>query len=732
MARDKDEGGSASKRPAPAIGDDKDSVSAKTFAAVFVNRELSFLEFQERILDEADDPEVPLLERLKFLGIVSSNLDEFFMIRVAGLAKQVESGVLETGPDGMLPGEQIASIFPRVARQVARQEKILLETVIPTLAAEGIHLLRSTQLAESAKQTLKARFTQAIFPLLTPMAVDSGHPFPFLKNGTLNLAVHLVPDGSPEDAAPLRAVVQVPGPLPAYLEVPHPGELAIVPTVDVIQLFVGELFTGMRIVECVPFRVLRNWDLEVDEDEQEDLLEVVRKELVRRTRHDAVLLQFGASGSGELAAWLTSAFELSPLHVERHRAPFPLSDVLSVLDRVGRPDLRDEPFVPVRSPDLREDDDLFAEISRHDVLLHHPYESYDPVVELVMRAASDPAVLAIKQSLYRVNKTSPIVGALITAAEHGKQVTALVELKARFDEETNVTWALALEQAGVHVVYGMAGLKTHCKVTLVVRREVNGIRTYVHLGTGNYNEKTARVYSDLSLFTAHPEVAADVSALFNLLTGYAEPPAWKKLVVAPLDLRRNLIEHIDRARSVAKKGGVARIILKTNALVDAEVIRALCRAAQRGAEVVLLVRGPFGLRVGVPGVSDRIVVRTIVDRFLEHSRLFYFRYDDVEEVFITSTDVMPRNFDRRLEVMLPVEDERIRRRIIDEILGVELSDTTKAAVLSADGTFQRIRAKAGKRVRAQATFISLARQRATGAKPRELPTGRKKGKRREA
>ncbi|MBI2373538.1 MAG: polyphosphate kinase 1 [Deltaproteobacteria bacterium] len=731
MGRERDAEGSGTKRPALA-GPESAILSARAFAGVFVNRELSFLEFQERILDEADDPEVPLLERLKFLGIVSSNLDEFFMIRVAGLTKQVKSHVLEAGPDGMLPTEQLAAIFPRVARQVARQEQILLDVVLPALDAEGIHLLRHDTLDAPVRAALAVRFANEIFPLLTPMAVDSGHPFPFLKNGTLNLAVHLVPEGTPEDSAPLRAIVQVPAPLPPYLEVPRPGELSIVPTVDVIRLFVAELFPGMHIVECVPFRVLRNWDLEVDEDEQEDLLEVVKKELVRRTRHDAVLLQVGPTASAELIAWLSSAYELSPFHVERHRAPFPLSDLLRVIERVRRPDLRDDAFTPVRSPDLREDDDLFQEIARRDVLLHHPYESYDPVVELVTRAATDPGVLAIKQSLYRVNKASPIVGALIAAAENGKQVTALVELKARFDEETNVTWALTLEQAGVHVVYGMIGLKTHCKLTLVVRREASGIRSYVHLGTGNYNEKTARVYSDLSLFTARPDVAADVSALFNLLTGYSDPPAWKKLVVAPLDLRKNLIEHIERVRATAKKGGIGKVVLKTNALVDAEVIRALCRAAQRGAEVTLLVRGPCALRVGVPGVSDRIVVRTIVDRFLEHSRVFYFRSDDVEEVFVTSTDVMPRNFDRRLEVMLPVEDERNRRRIVDEILGIELADTTKAAQLLPDGSYQRIRAKGAKRVRAQASFIALARQRAAGPSSRaKSPGARKKGKKRD-
>jgi polyphosphate kinase len=583
-----------------------------------------------------------------------------------------------------------------------------------------------SELDERARAEVRERFVRQIFPMLTPLAVDPGHPFPLIKNRTLNLAIHLLPERSPPEAFPLMALVQVPALLPRFIDVPAAGDLAVVFIDDVITEHVAALFPGMQILECVPFRVLRNWDLSTDADEQEDLLEAVQKELQRRARLDAVRLKVGANASEQLVDELRTALRLLPEDVERHQAPLAMSDLAQLLSRVGRPDLRDEPYQPQLPADLREAEDLFAEIGKSDLLLHHPYESYEPVMDLVAQAAADPGVLAIKQTLYRTNRDSPIVASLITAAENGKQVTALVELKARFDEETNLVWARALEEAGVHVVYGIIGLKTHCKVTLVVRREASGIRRYVHLGTGNYNEKTAAIYSDLSFFTAREDVASDISALFNLLTGYSDPPQWRKLIVAPMDLRTRLLEYIDRTRNAAKKGAPAKIILKSNALIDAQVIRALCKASQSGVQVTLLIRGPCALAVGVPGVSDKIVVRSIVDRFLEHSRIFYFSYEGTEDVFITSTDIMPRNFDRRLEVMLPIEDERIKRRIVDEILGGELLDNTKSATLEPDGSYRRQRAKE-KRVRAQAAFIALAKQRA-GAPATEQKRKKKKKK----
>ena len=684
--------------------------SGRGEASVFVNREVSFLAFNQRIVDEAADPEVPLLERLKFLAIVSANLDEFFMIRVAGLLQQLKSGVLETGPDGMLPSEQLSAVRERVSAQVEEQERLLLDHVLPQLRTEGVALLAVAELDARARSQLASHFERNLFPMLTPRAVDPGHPFPFLKNRSLDLAIHLLPEASGQDASPLLAVVQVPTILPRFSLVEAAGfEAAFVRIEDVIRAHVGLLFPGMRILEAVPFRVLRNWDLSFDEDEQEDLLETVQKELQRRWQLDAVRLEIGDAASPELEEKLRSALELDPADVQRYRGPLALADVFRLLERVGRSDLRDEAFEPVLAPEFSTDADIFSAIGRGDILLHHPYESYEPVLDLLASAASDPDVLAIKQTLYRMNRGSPLLGALIRAAENGKQVTALVELKARFHEEMNVEWARALEEAGVHVVYGMIGLKTHCKVTLVVRREAGGIRRYVHLGTGNYNEHTAKVYSDLSYFSVRDDVGRDMASLFNLLTGYSDCQHWEKLVVAPIDLRRRLVELVESARRVAEEGRPAKIIFKTNALIDRELTEHLVAASRAGVEVILLVRGPCTLRPGLPNLTDRVQVRMIIDRFLEHSRIFYFAQDGEESVFITSTDVMHRNLDRRIEVMLPIDDERLKRRIIEEILAIELSDDWKASALQADGTYARAQ---GRSRRAQARFMALARERA--------------------
>lgn len=677
---------------------------------LFVNRELSFLAFNQLIVDEASDPNVPLLERLKFVAIVSANLDEFFMVRVAGLKQQLKSGVLEAGPDGMLPSEQLHVISERVARQVETQVRILQDDIIPALAREGIRILRVAELPRRARADLSRVFDERMFPMLTPLAVDPGHPFPFLKNRSLNLAVHLLPEAAEAGAFPLLAVVQVPSLMSRFVDVPADGLFAVVFVEDLIQTHVDRLFPGMRILECVPFRVIRNWDLSFDTDEQEDLIETVQKELRRRWRLDAVRLQVNEA-SATIVNRLSAELGLSSADVMMHRGPLALVDLLDVYEQVGRSDLRDQLFQPVLHPAFRESDNIFQTIAQGDVLLHHPYESYEPVLDLLEQSARDSNVLAIKQTLYRVNRDSPILSVLMEAAENGKQVTALVELKARFDEETNLQWAQTLEKAGVHVVYGMIGLKTHCKVTLVVRREVDGPVRYVHLGTGNYNEKTAKVYSDLSYFTCRKDVGVDLSMFFNRLTGYAAPPAWKKLVVAPQGLRPHIREQIEATREAAERGRPARIIIKTNALVDAETIEALCQASQSGVEVILLVRGPCCLRVGIPGVSDQITVRVLIDRFLEHSRILYFSRDDEEQVYLTSTDIMPRNFDRRVEVMLPIDDKKIARRIVDEILSTELMDDTKAAVLTPLGRYVPVARSRERPVRAQARFIALAKQR---------------------
>ncbi len=669
-------------------------------AIAFANRELSFLEFTQRIVDETADAEVPLLERLKFVSITGSNLDEFFMIRVAGLEQQLKRGILDSGPDGLTPSEQLDRILRRVRALVDDVETVLLEDLLPSLGREGIRFHRVQELDPGQRRHAAEVFDRQIFGMLTPLAVDPGHPFPLLRNRSLNLAVHLLPPDAPDESIPLLALVQVPALVPRFVEVPGPGALHVVLVEDLIRHHAGALFPGMRLLECFPFRVLRNWDLAFDEDEQEDLVDTLQKELNRRWRLDPVRLEVAGGASEVLVGRLTESLRLQQRHVQRHRGPLALCDLVEVLDRVGRSDLRDPPFQGVTPPAFQEQG-AFGRIAERDLLLHHPYESYAPVLDFLDEAADDPDVLAIKQTLYRVNRDSPLLRSLIRAAENGKQVTALVELKARFDEETNMEWARRLEEAGVHVVYGLLGLKTHCKLALVVRREPDGIRRYVHLGTGNYNEKTAAIYSDLSLFSARPDVGEDVAAFFNLLTGYAAPPTWKKLTVAPLGMRSDLLDRIGRAARAAEAGQKARLTLKTNALVDEAVSRALAAASQSGVKVVLLVRGPCTLKVGIPGQTEGIVVRNVVDRFLEHSRIIHVHIDGRDEVLITSTDIMHRNFDHRVEVMLPVEDPALQRRIIDEILGLELKDDAKAAQLQPDGRFVRVPRQVGFRVQAE-------------------------------
>ena len=678
---------------------------------LFTNRGLSLLAYNQRIIDEAADAAVPLLERLKFISFVGSNLDTFFMVRVAGLKQQLQSQVFDTGPDGMSPRAQLEAIGARADEQVAQTERILLDEILPGLRQAGIDVTTVDALARASQAALQKRFETEMFPMMTPLAVDPGHPFPFLKNGKLNLAVHLVPDGERVGRIPLLAVVQVPSLLPRFIRVAVGGQSAFVLIEDVIAHHVGQLFPGMRILECVPFRVVRNWDLSFDSLEQEDLLEAVQKELQKRWRHAAVRLEIGQAASAVLLDRLRQALSLEPADVQRHAGLLSTVDLAALVELIDRADLRDPPFTPVRSPAFPDDETLFANIAERDILFHHPYESYDPVLGLLRVASTDPAVQAIKQTLYRVNRNSPLLAYLIQAAENGKQVVALVELKARFDEETNVEWARALEEAGVQVVYGLMRLKTHCKVTLVVRRERDGVRRYVHLGTGNYNEAVARDYVDVSYFTARADVSDDVADLFNLLTGYSASPQWRKLVVAPLDLRKRIIEQIEETAAVAREGGRAKIVLKSNALIDTDTSRALCAAAQVGVDTTLLIRGPCTLKVGIPGISDRIRVQMIIDRFLEHTRVLYFQRGDREDVYITSTDLMHRNFDWRVEVMLPIEDEALKRRLIDEILATELRDNVKACRLGPDGRYTRV-PQDGDRIRAQEEFIRLAQQRA--------------------
>ena len=675
-------------------GDDAENEPGLDRPELFFNRELSWLEFNQRVLDEARDPSVPLLERLKFLTIVRSNLEEFFMVRVAGLLEQHAEGVTETPPDGMTPSEQLDATARRVADMIDEISETFLGHILPLLSDEGVSLLRPADLDAESQARLRRYFQEQVFPILTPLALDPGHPFPHVPNKRLHLIVMLAGE---EDAEPAFAVVQVPAVLPRLIRVDDPektdddGATTYVLLDDVIADNAGELFRGFQRRGAWAFRVIRNHDLSIDEEEAEDLLETIREEVRRRDRGNSVVLEVSSRCAPEAVAVLQEALEVDSRLVFPVEAPLALPDLGDLARPLrGRAELQDVPFTPAASPAFPEEADPFDVIRQSDVLLHHPYESFDPVVALLERAASDPDVLAIKQTLYRTSGDSPVVKALMRAAENGKQVAALVEIKARFDEENNIHWARRLEEAGVHVVYGLVGLKTHCKVMLIVRREGGQLRRYVHLGTGNYNPKTAKLYTDLSLFTSRADFGHDATALFNLLTSCTPPREWRRFIVAPLGLHESVLGMIEREAAYARAGKPARIIAKMNSLQDVDVIQALYRASQAGVRIDLIVRGICCLRPGIPGISENIRVRSIVDRFLEHTRIFYFEAGGRRLVFGASADWMPRNFHRRVEVMFPVDDEGLRRRVIDEILATALEDDVKARELLSDGTYRAL------------------------------------------
>ncbi|KFE62766.1 Polyphosphate kinase [Hyalangium minutum] len=681
---------------------------------LFINRELSWLAFNARVLADVKDVSLPIYERLKFFAITTSNLDEFFMVRVAGLKQQLASGVAETAADGMLPADQLAAISDRVHAMVDDVYRVWREELLPKLASHGVAVLTRDKLTAEQKAAAKTYFTSSVFPALTPLAVDPGHPFPHLRNKSLNVAVLLRREG-PKRKRNVRetslAVVQVPSVLSRLVSLPplQGTMLAVLPLEELISLCAADLFPGYAVEQTASFRVTRNWDLNVDEEESADLLSTIQEELRRRDRGAAVRLELDAAASAELETALTAALKLGTPDVYRLQGPLQPSDLMMLTDLDARPELRVEPFVPAVPPALRDEDPVMSVIAKRDILLHHPYESFDPVVRFLEEAAEDPNVLAIKQTLYRTSGDSPIARALTRAVENGKQVAVLVEIKARLDEANNIAWARRMEESGVHVVYGLIGLKTHCKVALVVRREGNGIRRYVHLGTGNYNPTTARQYTDLSLFTARQEIAEDVTALFNMLTGYSTAPQWKRLSVAPVGLQEKVLGLIQRETEKAKKGESARIVAKMNSLVDASVIKALYAASQAGVKIELLVRGICCLRPGVPGVSENIRVTSVVDRFLEHSRVFAFGEGAQTEVWASSADWMPRNFVRRIETMFPVEDPALRQRLLDEVLGVGLKDNVKARRLQRDGSYVPV-GQEGAPVRSQVVLLELARR----------------------
>jgi polyphosphate kinase len=687
---------------------------------MFINRELSWLAFNGRVLAEAQDASVPPYERLKFLAISAANLDEFFMVRVAGIKQQLASGVTATEADGLSPTEQLQAITAGVREMVEVQGRVWREALVPLLRTHGLEILSTAELAAEQREAVREHFRSVVFPSLTPLAVDPGHPFPHLRNKSLNLAVVLRKEGKRRRTGATQsdlAVVQVPTVLSRLVPVPaDEGRSVYVLLEDLIAQHLAELFPGFMVEHSAAFRVTRNWDLNVDEEESEDLLSTIQEELRRRDRGMAVRLELDAGATLALEESLRESLNLSLEDVYRVDPPLQLSDMTALADRDHRPEMRVEPFVPALPPSLRDAESLFPVLARGDVLLHHPYETFDPVTRLIEEAADDPNVLAIKQTLYRIAPDSPIARALSRAAENGKQVAALVELKARLDEANNIAWARRMEETGVHVVYGLIGLKTHCKLALVVRREGQGIRRYVHLGTGNYNALTARQYTDLSLFTSRTAVADDVSALFNMLTGYAVPPSFKRLVVAPFGLHQRLLELIRREADRARRGEGGRIVAKMNSLVDADIIRALYEASQAGVRIDLLVRGICCLRPGLSGVSENVRVRSVVDRFLEHSRVFAFGTPERAEVFLSSADWMPRNFLRRVEVMVPVEDPALRMRLLDEVLGVGLRDDVKATELRPDGSYVAVGHDGGPRVRSQMQFLEKAHKLET-AKP---------------
>ena len=678
----------------------------------YLNRELSWLEFNARVLEEARDPTNPLLERLKFVAIFSSNLDEFFEVRVAGLQEQVYAGMApqDFGADGLGPAEQLAALDPRVHGLIAEQYRILREEVLPGMGEAGMTLVRDPDLDREERVRADELFRVHIYPVLTPLAIDPGHPFPHVHNKSLNLALMLSPEDDPDDQVP--AVVQVPAVLDRIVPISRgPGVFRFMLLEDLVLRHAKDLFGGFRVVDATVFRVTRNTDLSLQEEEAGDLLEIIEESLRQRLRSEAVRLEIAADTGDALLDMLTSALDLEARDVYRIDGPLDLTVMMGLSRLDGFRSLRDEPLVPRVPPAFAQGRDLFEVIRQQDVLVHHPFESFTPVIDFIERAADDPSVLAIKQTLYRTSAPSAIITALGRAAQNGKQVTALVELKARFDEQNNIFWARELEEAGVHVVYGVVGLKTHCKASLVVRREPDGIRRYVHLGTGNYNAVTARIYTDLGLFTCDPDVGEDATTLFNLLTGYSRGDVWKSLVVAPVSLRERVVDLIDRERRNADEGRPARIIVKMNALVEPSVIDALYEASQAGVEIDLLIRGICCLRPGLPGVSEDIRVVSIVDKFLEHSRIFYFENDGAPEIFLASADWMPRNFFRRIEVMFPVRDPRLKARITTEILGALLADNVKARVLQVDGRYVRAQPLPGEEpVRSQVLLEGLARQ----------------------
>lgn len=675
----------------------------------FYNRELSWLKFNLRVLKEAMVKDTPLLERLKFIAISASNLDEFFMVRVAGLWSNFDSGVEKRDASGMSVHEQLVAISQAAHEQVRTQTKSLI-ALMAEMDAVKLHFRRVKDLSELGKDWLEEYYREVVFPVLTPMAVDASRPFPFLANKTLNLAVELIK----ADGEHSMGLIQVPSVLDRIVEVEPEGKRTFVFLEDIIASHCHDLFKGCHILDMVSFRVTRDSDLDLEEDDSVDLMKEVEESLRKRKRGAAVRLEIFKTNNNRIKKFLEENLDVTEMEVYEINGPLDPTCFFKFIGMKGMWPWLYEPFVPQRPRELPDDSDLFAAIRENDILLHHPYESFDPVVKLVSDAADDPQVLAIKQTLYRVSGNSPIVAALARAAENGKQVTVLVELKARFDEENNILWARRLEKAGCHVIYGLVGLKTHAKIILIVRKEDNGIRRYLHLGTGNYNDSTAKLYTDLGLMTANDEFGSDASAFFNLLSGYSEPPVWNKLVMAPLGLREKIYALIDNEIAMVRSGREGHIIAKMNSLIDQPVIQKLYEASAAGVHIDLIVRGICGLRTGIDGISDNITVRSIVGRQLEHSRIFWFANGGEEQLYLSSADWMPRNLNDRVELFFPVETEEHIRRI-KALLDLYLRDNVGAHMMQSNGTYRRVRNKL-EPVSAQSTLYEMAQLAVTADK----------------
>ena len=651
----------------------------------FYNRELSWLGFNYRVLSEARDKNIPLMERLKFLSITASNLDEFFMIRVASLKDMVHAKYTKKDIAGLTPKEQLEIISTGTHELVEKQYNTYNRSFLPALKHNGLTIVTQYEALNAEQAEYVDRyFMREVYPVLTPMAVDSSRPFPLIRNKSLNIAALLM-DKKRKDTIDF-ATVQVPSVLPRIVTIPSEkeGETCIILLEQIIEKNIQKLFLNYKVLDATPYRVMRNADLTIDEDEAADLLIEIERQLKKRQWGEAIRLEVEQGIDKRLLKILKKELQIQQEDIFTIRGPLDLTFLMKVYGMDGFDHLKEEPYIPQPPKGLDMDGDLFEQIRQKDILLHHPYETFDPVVNFVRFAAKDPDVLAIKQTLYRVSSNSPIIASLAQAAENGKQVTVLVELKARFDEENNIVWARKLEKAGCHVIYGLVGLKTHSKITLVVRREEEGIRRYVHLGTGNYNDSTAKLYTDMGMFTCKRAYGEDATAVFNMLSGYSEPLSWNKLALAPTWLRTRFVELINRERDYAAMGKPARIVAKMNSLCDAGIINALYEASAAGVQIELIIRGICCLKQGVPGMSETIQVRSIVGTFLEHSRIFYFENDGSPEIYMGSADWMPRNLDKRVEILFPVEDPDLKKEII-HILHTQLADNTKAHLLQPDG-----------------------------------------------